>query len=156
MAETPSTSRRALLTTGTASLVALAGCSGFGAKKSDADDHAHLSRILLQSGTGKTEPMFLNLVYAPRDDSTAYPVIGTYDAPPAGETRSILDFEGTPGFYSLTALSENHDNTAVVSFNSYGDAVGSDNLQFEIGVKENGDVWSNLGEAGDSIAIPGQ
>ncbi|WP_435364046.1 hypothetical protein [Haloarchaeobius sp. DYHT-AS-18] len=143
--------RRALLCSlGATATAALAGCS-----TSDSDAAATLDRILLRSDTGQAEQVSLTLVYAPRDGSTERPIWGTFEAPAAGDPRPIDDFEGAPGFYSLTATSERHHNQAVVSFNSHGGAVGTGPLQFEVVVQESGDGWANLNEAGEDISIPG-
>lgn len=133
-----------------AGVASLAGCSTF-----TADSLATLDQIVLRADTGHIEPLFLTLVYAPRDDSTERPVWGTYEVPASGQTRIVDDFEGSPGFYSLTAYSENHDSEGTISFNSYGDAVGDGPLQFQAVVKRSGSMWTNLSGAGDPISIPG-
>lgn len=56
--------------------------------------------------------------------------------PASGETLTLDDFERRPGFGSLTAYSETHDNYGVV-------------------VKRSGDTWRNLNDDGASIPIPG-
>ena len=134
-------------------MAALAGCSGLGATASDAPK---VDRIVLRSDTGQTERLQLTLVYAPPDGSTERPVREVHDAPASGKPATVTDFDGAPGFYSLTASIENRDSTGVVSCNSYGNAVGTEDLQFEVVVREDGDVWTNLGTAGDGISIPGR
>ncbi|WP_267639753.1 hypothetical protein [Haloarchaeobius amylolyticus] len=144
--------RRALLSGLTAAAtVGLAGCS---AMDDDDDDPATLDRMLLRSDTGEPELLSLTLVYAPRDGSNERPIWGTFEAPAADEPRAVTDFEGDPGFYSLTAVSDRHHTHEVVSFNSHGAAVGAGPLQFEVVVQESGDLWANLGEAGDEVSIP--
>lgn len=153
MTGSPSTqSRRAVLAAGTASLAALAGCSGFGARASEAPK---LDRVVLRSDTGQTERIELTLVYAPRDGSTERPIRGVYEALASGKPKAVGEFDGAPGFYSLTAAVENRD-AGVVSVNSYGNAVGSEDLQFEVVVREDGGVWTNVGTAGDAISVPGR
>lgn len=144
--------RRALLryAVGTVGITSLAGCS----TKAESS-RATLGRILLRADTEQSEQVHLTLVYAPRDDSTERPVWGSYTVPASGETISIEDFEQRPGFYSLTAVSVNHNNYEVESFNSYGDAVSGTELQFEVVIKRSGDVWLNINDAGESISIPG-
>ncbi|WP_348609640.1 hypothetical protein [Halobaculum rarum] len=68
---------------------------------------------------------------------------------------TVDDFDTGPGFYSLTAHSQTHDNLEVVSVNTLGDAVGSDTLQLEAVVKRAGDVFANLNDTRDTISIPG-
>lgn len=150
--------RRTLLccTLGTSGIVGLAGCSGAPVNTaSNRDGHAPLDRIVCRADTGQAEQVDLTLVYAPRDGSTTRPIWGSYEAPAAGDTRIISDFDGEPGFYSLTARSVNDGSTEISSFNSYGNAVGGDALHFEVVVTRTGDVWVNLNEAGESISIPG-
>ncbi|ELZ15762.1 hypothetical protein C478_04639 [Natrinema thermotolerans DSM 11552] len=151
--------RRALLghTASTAGIVGLAGCAlpstNTGPERSD---RATLERIVLETETGQAEQMALTLVYAPRDDSTSRPVWGEYTVPASGKALTVSDFDGAPGVYSLTARSVTHDTVAVVSFNSYGDAVGSGPHQFEVVITGSGDVWTNLNEAGEPVSVPGQ
>lgn len=99
--------------------------------------------------------MDVTLVYAPRDGSTERPVWGSYDLPESGDTVVVDDFETGPGFYSLTAHSQTHDNLEVVSTNTLRDDGGNDTLQFEAVVKQTGDVFANLSETRDTISIPG-
>lgn len=151
-------SRRKFLsrTLSTAGIVGLAGCSMSSLNsKSDQEDRATLDRIVLRADTEQTEQLELTLVYAPRDGSTIRPVWGTYDAPASGDIHIVSDFEAAPGFYSLTARSTNHCNAETSSFNSYGNAVSGNALQFEVVVKRTGDVWASSDEAGKSISIPG-
>ncbi|WP_158059146.1 hypothetical protein [Halorussus halophilus] len=154
MSETPSNrSRRDVLAAGTASIAALAGCAGFGAK---ANDTPALDRVLLRSDTGQVEPVRLTLVYAPPTGSTDRPIWGSHDASSSEEFVPMDDYDETPGFYSLTAYSENHDNGEVVSFNSHADHASGEDVQFEVVVQEGGDVWANVGHTGDDISVPGQ
>ncbi|WP_458187986.1 hypothetical protein [Haladaptatus sp. NG-WS-4] len=153
MSERSPTSRRTILSASAVSLTALAGCTAFGSRNEKR--RATLDRIVVRSDTGDDESPFLTLVYAPRDDSTERPIWGVHEAPASGRERAITDFEGSPGFYSLTAFAENHDNLEIASFNSYGDAVGDTPLQFEVVVEQTGDVWTNVDEAGENITHPG-
>lgn len=148
----PPASRRAVLATGAASIASLAGCS---ALASDGVDAATLDRIVLRSDTGRTERVELTLVYAPRDSATQRPVRGVRAVAGSSELLVVDDFEGDPGFYSLTAASEDHGTHGVYAFNSYGPSVGSAPLQFEVVVRGDGDIWLNLDEAGAEISIPG-
>jgi len=93
-------------------------------------------------------------VYAPQNDSTEYPIQDTYEITPAKDRHIIDDFAGEPGFYSLTVHSRSNGSIEVASFNSFGDAVGSRPLQYEVVVTRDGGVWVNLGESGDPISIP--
>ncbi len=146
-----SASRRTLLAAGTASLVGLAGCSAAGESSPPT-----LDRILLRSDTGETEPVRLTLVHAPEDGSTERPVWKTVEAPADGDAVPVVQgLELGPGFHSLTAAAENHGNHEVGSFNSHGEGVDADDLQFEVVVKGTGDLWLNLNRAGESISIPG-
>ncbi|WP_276300025.1 hypothetical protein [Halorussus lipolyticus] len=117
-------------------------------------DLATLDRILIRSDTHKNEQLEITLIYAPQNDSTERPVVGSYVAPATGEIEIIEDFKGNPGIYSLSVYSQNHNNGEVASFNSYGDAVKSSPLQFEIVVKESGDVWANIDETDSGIQLP--
>lgn len=144
--------RRALLS-GTLGLVTLSGLAG--CSSSSDEGQATVDRIVLRSDTGQPEQMDLTLVYAPRDGSTERPVWGSYDLPESGDTVIIDDFETGPGFYSLTAHSQTHDNFEVVSTNTLSDAVGNGTLQFEAVIKRSGDVFANLSDTRDTISIPG-
>ncbi len=146
-----SASRRAVLAVGTASLATLAGCAAIGAP---ADDGATLDRLVLRTDTGRAERLELYLVYAPPDGSTVQPVRGIYEVPASGEIRVVDDFDGTPGFYSLTAYAPAHESLEIQSFNSYSNAVEDTPLQIEVVIKHTGGVWTNLNDAGASISIP--
>lgn len=140
----------------TAGVVSLTGCAmpSMNAEP-ELDSRATLGRIALRADTERAEQVDLTLVYAPPDDSTTRPVWGNYVAPASGDVVTVSDFEGTPGFYSLTARSVTHDSIEVVSFNSYGNAVGEGPLQFEVVIQWSGDVWASVNGAGESISIPG-
>lgn len=143
--------RRTLLLAGlpAAGMANVAGCASFSVENSST-----LERIVLRTDTGRSEQIDLTLVYAPRDGSAERPVWGTFEAPASGETTVVADFDGDAGFYSLTAHAQGHDTLEVVSFNSHGDAVGGGSLQFEVVVREGGDVWTNLNDAGSTVSIP--
>lgn len=144
----PRVGRRTVLATGAVSLAALAGCS----TASD-DEPPSLERVVVRSDTGETERLQLTLVHAPRDGSTVRPLRGVHEAPGSGEPRTIDDFEGEPGFYSLTVALD--DKSEVKAFNSYGDAVGTGALQLEVVVEQTGGLWLNLNEAGGDVSVPG-
>lgn len=142
-----STSRRAVLATGVASLTSLAGCSDL---ESDGAG-APFSRIAARSETEQTERVELILSYAPKDSSVDRLVRDIYEVPASGEQVVVDDFEGTPGFYSLSAFSENHSTHGTYSVNSYSQSVNLDPVQFEVLIEEDGGIWLNLGEAGSEI-----
>lgn len=144
----PRVGRRTVLATGAVSLAALAGCS----TASD-DEPPSLERVVVRSDTGETERLQLTLVHAPREGSTVRPLRGVHEAPGSDEPRTIDDFEGPPGFYSLTVALDGQNE--VKAFNSYGNAVDSGPLQLEVVVQQTGDLWLNLNEAGDDISVPG-
>lgn len=148
----PNVTRRAALAAGAASVASLAGCAGL---RDAVDDPPALERILLRSDTDAAEQLDLTLVYAPRDGSTRRPIWGSYEAPASGELRVLEDWEPAPGFYSLTAHAEAHDNLEVASINSHGGSVGTDAVQFEVVVKRSGDVWLNIDDVDDTVSIPG-
>lgn len=154
----PFTSRRTLLAGGTGALLALAGCSALPVSddtESPSETESPLTRIVVRSDTGESEPLRLTLVYSPPEGHTERPVWTTVDAPADGEPRTaIRDLETGAGVYSLTVVSKRHASHEVVSFNSLADG-GADGHQFEAVVKRNGDVWTNLNKAGRSISIPG-
>lgn len=141
------TFRRTVLAASAASLAGLAGCSG---SVSSPSDPATISRIAIRSYTGQDERVTVVLVYAPPDDSVRRPVRGIHKLNKGEGTTIIDDFSGEPGFYSLTVLPEKYNNAyGIVSFNS---AVSSGESQFEVIIKESGNVSMNIGEAGSEVA----
>ncbi|WP_135826795.1 hypothetical protein [Halorussus ruber] len=153
-----SPSRRRLLAGGATVVTALAGCSALPSRDesgSESDSKSPLDRIVVRSDTGNSEPLRLTLVYGPPEANTERPVWKTVEAPADGEPKTIgRNLETGDGVYSLTAASKRHTNHEVVSFNSTAQR-GTDAYQFEVVVKQRGDVWVNLDEAGEPISIPG-
>ncbi len=153
-----SPSRRRLLAGGATVATALAGCSALPSRDepgSESDSTSPLDRIVVRSDTGNSEPLRLTLVYGPREANTERPVWKTAEAPADGEPKTVVrDLETGGGVYSLTAVSKRHTNHEVVSFNSTAQS-GTDAYQFEVVVKQRGDVWANLNEAGKPVSIPG-
>jgi len=100
------------------------------------------------------ERVELTLVYAPLDASTDRLLRGVYELPASGSTRTFDDFDGAPGFYSLTVFSEHYTTSEVISTNSssYEDNAGS--IQFEVVIEDDGGLWTNVGEGGSEIEIP--
>lgn len=146
----PTVSRRTVLATGAVSLASLAGCSAVG--RGDGD--AKFNRIVVKTNTGQKERVELTLTHAKKNTATDRPVRGVHEAPASGGELVVDDFEGTPGFYSLSAFSERHGTHGMYSVNSYGPAVTSDATQFEVLIQEDGGIWLNLGEAGSKISLP--
>lgn len=150
-------SRRAVLAGATVTLSGVAGCSAI---SSDDDSPAPaaaespLDRILLRSDTGEREPVRVTLVYSPPEKRTERPVWKTVEASGDGDTTAIAQALDTgDGAYHLTAVSERHGSSGVVSFNSL--ARESDTrLQFEVVVEDTGSIWVNQNQAGESISIP--
>lgn len=147
----PSASGRAVLATGAVSLASLAGCSALASGESG---EPHLAKIVLRADTEQTERVVLTLVYAQRDSATNQIVRGVHEIPASRGDFVVSDFEGTPGFYSLTVFSENHNTHGVWSFNSYAPAFNAEPLQFEVVIQRDGGIWINLNEAGSEISIP--
>lgn len=150
-------SRRALLAGGATALGLLSGCSSaVFPDDTETEEPADppLDRILVRGDTGETEPIRLTLVYAPPDGHTRRPIWTTVEAPAHGRTIAIAGaLETATGFYSLTAASRRHDNHEVVSFNSRT-LSDEQEVQFEVVVKNTGDVWANRNKAGREISIP--
>ena len=140
-----------VLATGAASIAALTGCT---ALDGGSGDRTTLQRVVTRSETGQTERVELTLVYAPRDSSAQQPVRGVHELPASDDTVVIDDFEGTPGFYSLTVSVENSVVDGVIAFNSYGPAVTGNAVQFEVLIDGQGNLHLNIGEAGSPISMP--
>ncbi|MFT4889899.1 MAG: hypothetical protein ACI9YT_000810 [Halobacteriales archaeon] len=155
----PTASRRNVVAAGTAALAALAGCSALQIdeeRTTQAPPETPLDRIVVRSDTGREEPLRLTLVYGPPDGHTERPVWTTVDAPADGDPATVVQGLDTgPGVYSLTAASARHANHEVVSFNSPTQP-GAGANQFAVVVREGGDVWATLDEAGQPISIPGE
>lgn len=158
MSEPSITSRRSVIAAGTATLAALAGCStlgGLGENTTNAPPKTPVDRIVVRSDTGRAEPLRLTLVYGSPEGHTERPVWTTVEAPADGDPATAVHGPDTGhGVYSLTAAATRHANHEVVSFNTRTQG-GGDASQFAVVVKEDGDVWATLGEAGNPISIPG-
>lgn len=146
----PSVTRRSLLATSTTTFALLAGCSASGS----GDDGVSFERIIVRTETGQMERVELTLSYAPRDSAAERPVRGVFEVPASGEPLVVDAFEGTAGFYCLSAFSERHDTHEMYSVNSYGPSVESTSVQFEVLIREDGGIWLNLGEADSAIEPP--
>lgn len=158
MSEPSTTSRRGVITAGTAILAGFAGCSALGELGENTSDApaTPVDRIVVRSDTGRAETLRLTLVYGPPDGHTERPVWTTVEAPADGDPATVVHGPDTGhGVYSLTAASKRHGNHEVVSFNSRTQE-GADAYQFAIVVQAEGDVWATLDEAGQPISIPGE
>ena len=153
----PNISRRAVLVSSAVTLSGFAGCSttlSDDDSPTPSDTEAPLDRILVGSNTGEVEPVRLTLVYGPPDGHTERPVWKTVDAPADEDPIPVgLSLDTGEGVYSLTAVSQNHNNHEVISINS-ARRLNDAKFQFEVGIQQTGDLWINQAEAGDRFRIP--
>lgn len=108
---------------------------------------------MFRSDTGENEPVHTQKTYAPKDGSTVQSH-AIYEAPASSPLR-IIEMDDGPGFYSIRTRSENHGGIAPLAFNSHKEGAPSYALQFVFVVREDGSLWSDIGETGTDISIPG-
>lgn len=144
-------SRRTVLAASVASLAGFAGCSGL---EFSTASPATISRIVIRSYTGRDELLTLVLVYASRDGSLKRPVRPVTKINKGEGTTVIDEFSGEPGFYNLIVIPENYNTYGIRAFNSYSELNSDGDLQFEVIIKEFGNVRIGIDDAGSEVSLP--
>ncbi|CQH64282.1 uncharacterized protein HHUB_4346 (plasmid) [Halobacterium hubeiense] len=144
--------RRTVITGSVASLLGLSGCSAVIGGNNNTTPR--LETIRVRNDTDQSIRAEFTLVYAQSNTNPDQPIRRIQEIPSGGKILTIDDFEGTPGFYSLTISPEDSDKTEVIAFNSAGNSVDVENVQFEVVFQQNGGIFVNLDQAGSDITLP--